>query len=80
MEIGQTISRNVVTLADVEEQNDFEALYDSQGLATTQDRIAFLMKNMKIRKIRTERKETPAERLSGLEELLLNYPELLKSH
>jgi len=80
MENGQTTSRNVATLADVEEQSDFQMLYSNQGLSTLQDRIAYIMENTTIRKIRTERQETPEERLDGLEELLLNFPELLKNN
>ena len=70
----QILGRAVATLADVEEQADFEALYLGQGLLTTSAKIAFLSGKLGILASRCEQVETQEEELFGLEQFALLHP------
>jgi len=68
-----------MTLMDVKEPADFNKLYQDAGLPDDdQAKVAFLMDNLKIRKTRSERPESPKERLVSLEEFALLFPEYRK--
>jgi len=63
-----------MTLHEVTAQRQFEEYYKSNNLQTTDAKISYLKKAMKIRAMLCDEDETPEEVLSGLEEsALLGY-------
>jgi len=63
-----------MTLHEVVAQEQFEEYYRSNNLQTTEEKIDYLKKAMKIRAMLSDEDETEDEVLSGLEEsALLGY-------
>jgi len=60
-----------MTLHDVSSQEHFEEYYKFNNLQTTDEKINYLKRAMKIRAMISEEDETPQEILSGLEESAL---------
>jgi hypothetical protein len=60
-----------MTLHEVSSPEQFEAYYKSNNLQTTDAKISYLRKAMKIRAILFDEAETPEEVLGGLEESAL---------
>lgn len=59
-------------LAQAETRDDLERIYHNHNLSTTEEKIAFLTKVMRIRVSLCGELETPEEELFGLEELALS--------
>jgi len=63
-----------MTLHEVDKPEQFEEYYKSNNLQTTEEKINYLKKAMKIRAMLSDEDETEDEVLSGLEEsALLGY-------
>jgi hypothetical protein len=75
----QPPAQNIETLANVEVQADFEALYKNSNLSSTEDKIKFLRDSLGILAIRHGKNISPGALLKDLESYALSHPWLYKN-
>jgi len=64
----------VQKLSEVKERSDLAELYILNKVSTPEEKIDFLVKELKQLGSRSEFKETPEQKLRGLEEFVLLFP------
>lgn len=60
-------------LREISKKEDFAPFYEGNGLSTTEEKIDYLRKALKIRASRCDVEDRPADELAGLEDLVMSH-------